>query len=325
MTNQEDGIAWTDFTSNPIRYRNAAGKTVWGCVKVSAGCANCYAAARAHRFRHGPFNAGAMAKLTPYVDEKELRTLLTSKKISGKRVFIGDMTDIFGAWVPSELLDRMFAVFALRPDVTFQILTKRPERMREYLAHDDVGQRVAEDAMLWTCKGTFDGAAEPDWTAEDAENYIDAWPLPNVWLGFSAENQETFDARWPHVAKLADAGWLTFVSAEPLLGPIHMTHAFPHERELSQTSSTWIKGLHWVIVGGESAPGARPCHVDWIRALVSQCAAAGVPCFVKQLGSDPRCHADWWLLDTIKAPKGGDPAEWSEDLRVREFPAEAVR
>lgn len=150
MTSQENGIAWTDFTSNPIRYKNADGMTVWACEKVSAGCKNCYADALSHRYggvrRAGEWNAATMATLTPFVDEKELRMLLTSTKISGTRVFIGDMTDVFGAWVSFDLLDKLFAVFALRPDVTFQVLTKRPARMREYIVRLDNSTKTHEYA-----------------------------------------------------------------------------------------------------------------------------------------------------------------------------------
>src|SRR5262245_8975140 len=123
---QPTSIQWTDYTSNPIKYRRKSdGKTVWGCVKVSPGCAHCYAEAIALRFDRGKvFNAANMEELEPFTDEDELRTLLTSKKLSGKRVFVGDMTDVFGEWIPDKMLDRLFAVFALRPDVTFQVLTK---------------------------------------------------------------------------------------------------------------------------------------------------------------------------------------------------------
>jgi protein gp37 len=335
MTDQrEGGIAWTDFTTNPLRYRTADGRTVWACEKISAGCANCYAESLSARFSHlraGDWNAGTMAGLTPYLDEKELRTLLTSKKISGKRVFVGDMTDVLGEWVPDELLDRLFAVFATRSDVTFQVLTKRPERMAAYLSHRDCAQRVAEDAMLWHCKRTFDpDKAEPDWTAEDAENYIPSWPLKNVWLGFSAENQETFNARYRPMAKLADAGWTTFCSAEPLLGPIDMTSSespkylgsFVNALESREAS------LSWVIVGGESGHNARSCRVEWIESIIRQCQAAGVPAFNKQLGAlsgIPMFGMDKyeWVVN-VSDKKGGDPSEWPEALRVRQFPEDRL-
>lgn len=137
-------IERTNFTANPLKYRTADGKVVWGCVHASEGCRHCYSEALAHRYgRGGPFTAATMAGLTPFMDEKELRSMLTYKPAAGKMCFVGDMTDIFGEWVPFELLDKLFAVFALRPDVIWQILTKHPERMREYTADPQAPFRVA--------------------------------------------------------------------------------------------------------------------------------------------------------------------------------------
>jgi protein gp37 len=136
-------IEWTDYTTNLIRYRDPEGRSVHGCIKVSAGCANCYASAWSARGltgeRGGAFTAKRQATLTPSFDEAEGKRILRTK-VTGKRVFVGDMTDVFGEWVPDALLDRMFAVFALRPDLTFQVLTKRPERMREYFPARGVRQ-----------------------------------------------------------------------------------------------------------------------------------------------------------------------------------------
>ena len=124
-----------------------------------------------------------MAKLTPFLDEKELRAIHWSRKIAGKRVFIGDMTDIFGEWVPDLMIAELWTTFSQRPDVTFQVLTKRAERMRR----------------LW---------------AEDMP------PLPNVWNGVSVEDQQRADERIPHLLQTPAA--VRFISAEPLLGPIDL-------------------------------------------------------------------------------------------------------
>jgi protein gp37 len=136
-------IEWTDYTSNLIRYRDPEGRSVHGCIKVSAGCANCYASAWSARGltgeRGGAFTAKRQATLTPYFDDAEAQRILRTR-VTGKRIFVGDMTDVFGEWVPDEMLDRMFAVFALRPDLTFQVLTKRPERMRAYFPARGVRQ-----------------------------------------------------------------------------------------------------------------------------------------------------------------------------------------
>lgn len=131
---QRTSIEWTDFTSNPIKFRRKLdGKTVWACVKCSAGCAHCYSETIALRFNRGKlFNAANMEELVPFLDEDELRQLLTKKtcggkQVSGSRVFIEDMSDVFGEWVPDHYLDKLLAVFALRPDVTFQLLTNRAD------------------------------------------------------------------------------------------------------------------------------------------------------------------------------------------------------
>ena len=313
-------IEWTDFTANPVRYRTADGRVVWACEKLSAGCANCYAESLSHRYgghrRAGEWNAATMATLTPFLDEKELREMLTSKHLSGKRVFIGDMTDIFGAWISDELLLRLFdEVLAKRRDVTWQILTKRPDRMAHFV-----------------------------------RRHVDVRMDAHLWLGFSAENQETYAARWWHVAKLAMGGWTTFLSAEPLLGPIDLTALFCDicgntEATLADDRGNpcqpWcvecdhemgsLGDLSWVIVGGESGPNARPLDVDWARSIVKQCASEGVSCFVKQLGAvvmakDFEMFPKPVALSTrdhrvyLKSRKGGDMAEWPEDLRVRQFP-----
>ena len=181
-------IGWTDFSANPLKYRDASGAVKWACAKVSPGCTNCYSEALAKRWNRGAdYNAGEVAKLTPFLDEKELRSMLTSKKISGKRVFVGDMTDIFGEWVADDLLDRLFAGFADRPDVTWQVLTKRAERMRDFLS---------------------DGQRKPS-----------RWP--SVHLGVSVENNERAIERIPLLAATPAA--IRFISAEPLLGSINLS------------------------------------------------------------------------------------------------------
>lgn len=330
-------IQWTDFTSNPIRYKNADGLDVWACSKVSAGCQHCYAETLAlsprmvspGRALGNKFNDAEMAKLTPYLDEAELVKILKAKPRgpfrNGDRpmVFLGDMTDIFGEWVSDEMLDRVFAAMALRPHITYQVLTKRPERMRAYMgeavkerwfaaAKDmvDSGQMTSRDLnrRAWVPNG------EP---TEDADGQIRVryttvfhrFPLPNVWLGTSVENQEAADLRIPDL--LATPAAVRFLSCEPLLGQLDLEE--------------YLSRLDWLIVGGESGIGARPCDVVWIRNLISDCAVHAVPIFVKQLGSKPQRFSTSSTPDQLrfKHGHGGDPAEWPEDMRVREFPAAA--
>lgn len=351
-------IEWTDFSANPLKYRDKAGKVVWGCVKCSSGCANCYSEAIAQRFgRGGPFTAATMRDLTPFLDEKELRHILTAQKIGGKlvagaRCFLGDMTDVFGEWVPDELLDRLFGVLAVRHDVTFQVLTKRAERMAQYFA-GDYRTRLLMANVSWT-------------VADDAAIRFGAdYELKHVHFGVSVENQEAADARIPHLLKVPAA--VRFLSCEPLLGAVDLTQAgfdgrfvtnpltgsVPYRPDLGNSSPR----INWVIVGGESGSGARMFNVEWARSLVQQCKGAGVACFVKQLGERPvradgrplgaydaeegefpRCSrcghfdfgpcGDGTLLcngcdsawSGLRDKKGGNPDEWPADLRVREFP-----
>jgi protein gp37 len=155
-------------------------------------------------------------------------------------------------------------------------------------------------------------------------------PLANVWLGVSVEDQARADERIPLLLQTPSA--VRFISAEPLLGSVDLRSG----GDVTEVGYIdWLRGfdgsdppiprLDWVIVGGESGPGARPFHIEWARAIVTQCQAAHVPVFVKQLGADPRDpHWDMGGMVTLRDRKGGDPSEWPEDLRVREFPAMAV-
>jgi protein gp37 len=326
-------IEWTDYTSNPIRFRAPDGRVVWACEKVSAGCTHCYAEALSRRYtqrRAGEWNAATMATLRPFLDDKELHALLHMKSLAGKRVFIGDMTDIFGEWVPDELLDRLFAVFALRSDVTFQVLTKRAHRMHKHFTADPDSLTERVEEHLW--------AMHTDYTTNSLP--INPWPLPNVWLGVSCEDQQRADERIPLLLQTPAA--VRFVSAEPLIGPIEFTYnrfcrqmgwgpPDPPRAAKGERPDTWVLrpgGIDWVIVGGESGPSARPCDVTWIRSIVQQCHTASVPVFVKQLGAEPFDSGAVHLpvdVMSVRHSKGGDPSEWPEDLRVRQFPSVETR
>ena len=332
-------IEWTTFSANPIKYRDANGKTVWACVHHSPGCLHCYSETLAKRYgRGGPFNVPTTSKVTPFLDEKELRQMLTAKRIggqdvSGSRCFVGDMTDIFGEWVSDELLDQLFAVFALRSDVTWQVLTKRADRMREYLSYEYRWAQVEA-----ACDDLVGRSEAPALATPERKS------LPNVHLGVSCEDQQRADERIPMLLQTPAA--VRFISAEPLLGSINLSRYF-------YGPSNWNPNLqlHWVIVGGESGSGARPCELEWIRAIVAQCESADVACFVKQLGAVPGSWASpvnvseaerqSWMRDgwtrvisaagesftqhlRLKDRKGGDISEWPKDLRVRQFPIQRI-
>lgn len=377
---QTTKIEWTDYSSNPIRARRVDGKhRVPGhyCEKISAGCANCYASRTQARFRmpkfpgaskltskkvrdfqSGPMDGLAvMGDVYVQLNDAELTRLLRSRKISGKKVFICDMTDLFGWWVPDAWIDRIFAVMALRPDVTWQVLTKRPERMAEYFADQE------RTAYRITCASLELQTEKTRWANRCGTD--DWWPMRNVWLGCSVENQQTADERIPHLLRCPAT--VRFLSCEPLLGPVDlMIHGECSDWACNECGSrnvntdvcvapddvgtyecndcgyvgegedaAWTPLIHLLIIGGESGPGARPTNIDWIRSLVRQGKEAGCKTFVKQLGRqalgsfEDGEHAyaktafdDTTLID-FRDPKGGDPSEWPEDLRVREFPGGA--
>lgn len=344
-------IEWTDTTWNPVR----------GCSIVSPGCRSCYAMKQAHRFsgpgkpyegltkqtKAGPQWTGKIVTV-----EEALTEPLSWKK--PRRVFVNSMSDLFHEDVPDEFIDRVFAVMALCPQHTFQVLTKRPERMLRYCRTDDSSNREYEPDL--DGEATRDALIEGSSQALYAKSHSDdpsMWlavhqPLPNVWLGVSVEDQQRADERIPLLLQTPAA--VRFISAEPLLGPIDL-----HSPVLEADSDDY---LDWVIVGGESGPGARRCDVSWVRSIAEQCRAAHVPVFVKQLGAfivdrndagfmgDEPDHwpEDISFEDRVEhdldgtrdgyqgAPvrihlnnrKGGDPSEWPEDLRVREFPSVEV-
>ena len=311
------GIEWTDVTWNPVR----------GCSRVSAGCENCYAEKQAHRFngvgqpyegltnRHGAW-AGKI-KLVPEKLDQPLRWR------TPRRVFVNSMSDLFHEAVPEGFIARVFHTMARTPQHTYQILTKRPGRMRE------VVPRVR-------------ALVERGWPQEPPRHWYHAPARPawgHVWLGVSVEDQATADERIPVL--LGTPAAVRFVSYEPALGPISFVdqlyssvqatgkfRARKGRRQIQLTHAGRLEpGIDWMIVGGESGPGARPCDVQWIRSAVQQCRDSSTPVFVKQLGARPVDSVVRWVdpndesLGTIHHRKGGDPAEWPEDLRVREWPA----
>lgn len=292
-------IEWTDFTANPIKFRDASGKVVWGCVHASLGCVNCYAETLAHRYgKGGPFNVQTMAGLAPFLDDKELHKMRTYKPAAGKRCFVGDMTDILGPWVPDDLLLRLFDVFRERQDVTWQVLTKRADRMRAFAS-----------SLQWD--GSANGGSGRLWLEDKGLNRQGSpisfmHVLRNVWLGVSCEDQQRADERIPHLLQTPSA--VRFISAEPLIGPVNLSAFITGP---SDHAEGYSRSFDWVIVGGESGSGSRPCEDEWVRSLVSECSRSGVACFVKQLGSYRGGLQSW---------KGNDMSEWPEDLRVREFP-----
>ncbi|TVR65362.1 MAG: phage Gp37/Gp68 family protein [Candidatus Competibacteraceae bacterium] len=331
------GIEWTDAIWNPIV----------GCSVVSAGCTNCYAMRMAHRLEAigVAHYAGTtqQSKAEPVwsgaVRQAPERTLTAPLRLRRpKRVFVNSMGDLFHTAIPDAWIDDVFAVMALAPHHTFQVLTKRPERMRKYMS-EGPQVRIA-DAALSVGRNLPDGHIgwqSHRWKPSPIKGCIQPaeWPLPNVWLGTSVEDQATADERIPYLLDTPAA--IRFVSAEPLLGPVDLDciwdkapdrdtskidalagERYQHRGLGPMIRSGFTASLDWVIVGGESGPGARPCDLRWwIRQIVNHCGQAGVPVFVKQLGG--HVVEDGKRL-TLKSRKGADLSEWPEDLRVRQWP-----
>lgn len=236
------------------------------------------------------------------------------------RVFVNSMSDLFHDAVPDEFIAKVWAVMAATPQHTYQILTKRHGRMRSLL-RDECRCGNGHVPGIHFCSRMNDVARWIDGVDSHAVYFDTPWPLPQVWLGVSVEDQKRAELRIP--ALPATPAAVRFVSAEPLLGPVDLSVVYarngtlpiaPLDVAYDQDTGAVGRGIDWLIVGGESGPGARSCDPAWIRSLVGQCQAAGVPVFVKQLGSV------WARQNSAGSSKGDNPDEWPADLRIREFP-----
>ena len=300
-------IEWTDASWNPIRARNLkTGKVGWHCEHVTTGCEFCYAEAMNKRLGTGlPFKPGHRQDIEIFLDEEMLLPPLRWKR--PRMIFVCSMTDLFASFVKDEWIDKLFAVMALCPQHTFQVLTKRPERMREYVSAERAPFDCA-DAALVVGRHLPDGF--PGWNRDNWKPSVikhctqpARWPLPNVWLGTSCERQEEADERIPSLLETPAA--FRFVSLEPLLGPINLGPFFVRgtmsEADIDFVriagTETEIHALDWVIVGGESGGKARPMHPQWARDIRDQCEAAGVSFLFKQWGEwIPKSAEDGWTL-----------------------------
>jgi len=293
-------IAWCDDTFNPCV----------GCEPVSAGCANCYAAAQAHRWGKD-FSQRTRTSATnwkkplawnkrPWVCDTCVESYAEqpfaccgTAEFHRRRVFCGSMCDWLDDAVPVEWLADLLDLIRQTPNLQWLLLTKMPENWQQRFA--DVCNNIESSNPLF------------DWLT----SWLDDGPPPYVWIGATVENQPMADQRITALLRIPAAK--RFLSVEPMLGPVN----------IALGSAPWWQGklnpvsqLDWVIVGGESGQKARPCNVEWIRGVVGQCKAARVPVFVKQL--ETVCYKRGELTDF----KGADPSEWPADLRVREWPKE---
>lgn len=295
-------IEWTDRHDwNPLR----------GCSRHSEGCRNCYAEVMAARFSkpgqwgHGFASivqtpSGPDHRWTGKVELQEDRVTLPLRWATGipgrSKCFITSTSDPFHESLPDVAIDRMFAVMALRPDWIFQVLTKRSDRMRDYMSRSigRIGDAVMKirETELATKLGLGPNGLGPVPHLRPGATW---WPLPNVWLGVSVEDQDSADHRIPDL--LATEAAIRWISAEPLIAPVDI-------RKYLQWPGTIANGmdatLDWVVTGGESGPGHRDNDFEAnARSLRDQCTAAGVAFFGKQ--------------NTGKKPL-------PSDLQIREFP-----
>ncbi len=334
---EQTKIEWCDHSWSPWR----------GCTKISPGCANCYAETLSKR---NPAVLGNWGKGKPRVlaknwgdpvrwnnyrfrcpgcghwnhqssdwcqAERSGCSVKADLFILSRPTVFPSLCDWLDEEVPVEWLARFLQLIHDTPNLTWLLLTKRPENW---------DLRITEALGFCLMQHASKSGPLRDWIA----SWKGGTPPANVWVGTSVEDQERADERIPALLSIPAAG--RFLSAEPLLGPVDLEMALEEFQPLNPDLSRKPAPVGWVIVGGESGPGSRPCHVDWIRSLVSQCKDAAVPVFVKQLGARP--IQSWGAESRIQPGdfsvrlahrKGGDPAEWTKDLRVREFPWGAFR
>ncbi|WP_329474191.1 phage Gp37/Gp68 family protein (plasmid) [Streptomyces sp. NBC_01723] len=288
----DSSIEWTEKTWSPTT----------GCDQISPGCTNCYALTMAKRLKGmgqakyqndgNPKTSGPGFALTVHPDA--LDEPYRWKK--PRKVFVNSMSDLFHARVPRDFLAQVFAVMAFTPQHSYQILTKRPERAARILADSSFAKTV-EKAMY-----------DDDAYATLARGGLKSWPLPNVWIGTSIESDD-YTRRAKALRNTPAA--IRFISAEPLLGPL---------------PSLNLTDIDWLIIGGESGPGARVLEPWWIDDLIYEARQAGAAPFVKQLGSVWARHTTV-AGKTVAAwgdTKGGNPAHWPDQLRIREYPKAAT-
>lgn len=373
----ETGGAKGGFTWNPIRARridihqddHETKATGTFCTRISPGCTNCYASVINKRFGTGlEYTVPNLEKHNFYLDERILLEPLKRKKPA--TIFVGDMFDLFHEAIPDEMIDEVFSVMWFSPQHTFQVLTKRAERMQRWFTtssvewvNEQTGEKepgVRKDSIL--------GNAQRLVTDKQIFDAQDEWPPRNIWLGVSVESQKYADERIPLLLQTPAA--VRFLSVEPLLESVDLTQVdcggqhpleggWPDERDISLESNdlntacrnlrNGVSRIDWVIVGGESGPGAHQFNPTWAGKLLGQCRNAGVPFFMKQFGSncywrdsdaphDPLKYSlatpllrdraaialgkelENWHRVKFKDRKGGDPSEWPEEIRVREFP-----
>lgn len=364
----ETSIEWTDKVWNPTR----------GCRRISPGCGGsareggCYAERMAYRFSGPGQPYEGLVKLTKqgprWTGEGRLVPEKLAEPLSWRkpaRVFVDSMSDLFFEAFTNEEIAAVFGVMAACPHITFQVLTKRARRMREWFDWHAEQTEVDGEAWIPIMREAL-CFLDPKWTdfiqeggrARDGVPELEPWPLRNVWLGVSVEDQKLADERIPQL--LATPSAVRFLSVEPQLEAVDVARFLeeqvycksclqvveekehdlcPECGERGWLVTTWGEAqlermmsgtrldndgeppLHLIIQGGESGPNARPFDEAWAHSMRDQCKAAGVRYFLKQFGSNP--HMQPTSVDDrvwLHDRSGGDPSEWPESLRIREMP-----
>lgn len=274
---KDTDIEWADHTHNE-----------WsGCDKVSPGCKNCYAESLSKRFPTlGNWGPGAPRKLTseanlrkPLRWNEEARIVRLEAERTGKpyrrpRVFSLSLGDFLDPEVPAEWLAGLLNTVAKTPELDWLLLTKRPELWRERM-----------DEVIRATHELDDDCGAGGCPTPHVWKWLSGIAPSNVWVGTSVEDQARADERIPHLLQIPAR--VRFLSCEPLLGPVDLENVSPTEPGTAFRPLTGPDGpsVHWVIAGGESGPGARPMHPQWVRSLRDQCQAAGVPFLFKQWGA----------------------------------------
>ena len=277
---QRTTIEWATHTWNPVT----------GCTKVSQGCKHCYAERMAKRFSRRGILPGTDSEgnavewdTCESPNGPDFQVLLHPERLDEplhwrkpRRVFVCSMSDLFHEAVPDDFRDRVFASMALAAQHTFMVLTKRPRLLTDYMAGKLLCGRIAQHIA-----GIDGRPVRWAWGGDGTANCVGTrpWPLPNVWLGVSVEDQATADERIPLLLRTPAA--VRFVSYEPALGPVDFTPWLGCDLENS-SHGVLMPGVSWLICGGESGPGARPMQVEWAQSAADQCSAAGVAFFMKQ-------------------------------------------
>lgn len=311
-------ISWTDATWN----------VQVGCSRISEGCRFCFAEGAVARVAAAlPSYEGLVKKTsngprwTGVVRLFPERLMQPLRWTRPRKIFVNSLSDLFHESVPFRDLCAIFAMMAAAKQHIFQVLTKRPQRALEFFQWLDMAVKAnleifPNDTEAWRrgqilCAAALgygvphrvlkkDGVSVKVVGVEVKDSAI--WPLPNVHIGVSVENQEAANERIPLLLQIPSA--VRWISQEPQIEAV--------------TLKPWLPSLDWIVVGGESGKGARPFHLEWARAVIGECQDAKTPVYLKQLGANAFLDGEPYLT---KQRAGATSEEWPADLQVQEWPA----